>query len=64
MALSGLFLLLYGVFRSLVELVRVPDAHIGYLAWGWLTMGQVLCVPMILTGLLLLVLAQRGAAKR
>ena len=57
MSISGLFLLLYGSFRTLVEFVRLPDAHIGYLAGGWLTMGMVLCVPMILTGLLLLVLA-------
>lgn len=59
MALSGLFLVLYGTFRGLVELVRVPDAHIGYLAWGWLTMGQLLCLPMLLTGGLLLILAYR-----
>lgn len=58
-AICGLFLVLYGVFRSLVELVRVPDAHIGYLAWGWLTMGQLLCVPMILTGAGLLAWAYR-----
>jgi phosphatidylglycerol:prolipoprotein diacylglycerol transferase len=57
MAVSGLFLLLYGVFRFLVELVRVPDAHIGYLAFDWLTMGQILSGPMILFGLLLLALA-------
>lgn len=49
-AVCALFLVLYGVFRSLIEFVRVPDAHIGYLAGGWLTMGMVLCVPMILTG--------------
>lgn len=59
MVISGLFLILYGLFRSLVEFVRVPDAHIGYLAWGWVTMGQLLCVPMLLTGALLLVLAYR-----
>jgi phosphatidylglycerol:prolipoprotein diacylglycerol transferase len=57
MAVSGLFLLLYGCFRFLVELVRTPDAHIGYLAFGWVTMGQVLSLPMILFGALLLVLA-------
>lgn len=56
---SGLFLLLYGVARVLVEFWRVPDAHIGYLAGGWLTMGQVLSVPMIVAGLLLLYVARR-----
>jgi phosphatidylglycerol---prolipoprotein diacylglyceryl transferase len=50
LAPSGLFLLLYGTFRFLIEFVRVPDEQIGYLAWGWLTMGQVLSLPMILIG--------------
>jgi phosphatidylglycerol:prolipoprotein diacylglycerol transferase len=62
MAVSGLFLLLYGAFRFLVELVRTPDAHIGYLAFDWLTMGQVLSAPMILVGALLLGLAYRRPA--
>jgi phosphatidylglycerol:prolipoprotein diacylglycerol transferase len=57
MASSGLFLLLYGTFRFVVELVRLPDAHIGYLAFDWVTMGQVLSMPMILLGLLFLGLA-------
>ncbi|WP_339891767.1 prolipoprotein diacylglyceryl transferase, partial [Neptuniibacter pectenicola] len=39
MAVSGLFLLLYGIFRSMVEFVREPDAHIQFLAFDWLTMG-------------------------
>ena len=54
MATSGLFLAAYAVLRSTVELVRVPDPQYGYLAFGWLTMGQVLCLPMALAGLLLL----------
>ena len=37
--------------RFLVEFVRVPDAQIGYLAFGWLTMGQVLSLPLIALGL-------------
>ena len=53
-AVSGLFLVCYGLFRILVEFVREPDAHLGYLAWDWLTMGQVLSVPMIAFGLWLL----------
>jgi len=53
-AVSGLFALLYGVFRFVVEFVRVPDAHVGYLAFGWLTMGQVLSLPLVALGLLLL----------
>ncbi len=51
---SGLFLLLYGSFRFAVEFVRLPDAHIGYLAFGWLTMGQLLSVPLILAGMALI----------
>lgn len=54
MATSGLFLLAYAVFRSAVEFVRVPDRQYGYLAFDWLTMGQVLCVPMALAGAWLL----------
>jgi phosphatidylglycerol:prolipoprotein diacylglycerol transferase len=59
-AVSGLFLLGYGVFRSLVEFVRMPDAHLGYLAWGWVTMGQLLSLPMILGGLVLITFAYRA----
>ena len=53
-AVAGLFALLYGCFRFLVEFVRVPDAQLGYLAFGWLTMGQVLSLPLVLLGLSLL----------
>ena len=58
-ALSGLFALLYGVFRFGVEFVRQPDAQLGYLALGWLTMGQILSLPLILLGLYLLWLSRR-----
>ncbi len=51
---AGLFAILYAVFRAAVEFVRLPDAHIGYLAFGWLTMGQLLCVPLFLIGVFLL----------
>ena len=53
-AVSVLFAIGYGLFRFMVEFVRVPDAQLGYLAFGWLTMGQVLCLPLILAGLWLL----------
>ncbi|MBI3773247.1 MAG: prolipoprotein diacylglyceryl transferase [Gammaproteobacteria bacterium] len=59
MAVSGLFLLCYGVFRFAVEFARQPDAQLGYLAFGWLTMGQVLSTPMILGGVGLMVWAYR-----
>ena len=59
-AVSGVFALLYGVFRFAVEFVREPDAHLGYLAFGWLTMGQVLSVPLVVAGLWLLWLSRRA----
>ena len=53
-AVTGLFLLLYGVFRGFVEFFRQPDAHIGYIAFGWLTMGQLLTLPVMLAGAIML----------
>jgi phosphatidylglycerol:prolipoprotein diacylglycerol transferase len=62
MTVSGYFLLLYGLARSGVEFIRLPDAHIGYLLnTDWLTRGIVLSLPMIIVGVILLVLAKRGA---
>jgi phosphatidylglycerol:prolipoprotein diacylglycerol transferase len=58
-----MFLLFYGIFRFAVEFVRVPDKDPGYIAWGWVTMGQVLSFPMILAGLFMLLLAYRANAK-
>jgi phosphatidylglycerol:prolipoprotein diacylglycerol transferase len=54
LAPAGLFLALYGLFRFLVEFLRVPDANLGYLALGWLTMGQVLSLPLLAAGLAML----------
>jgi len=62
MAVSGVFLTGYGVFRFGIEFIRVPDAHIGYLAFDWITMGQVLSAPMIIAGVILVWLAYRWAA--
>lgn len=53
----GTFLVMYGCFRFLVEFVREPDAQLGYLWGGWLTMGQLLSVPLILVGAGVLVYA-------
>jgi phosphatidylglycerol:prolipoprotein diacylglycerol transferase len=58
MAVSGLFLLLYGVFRIGIEFIRIPDNGL-YLAWGWLTRGQLYSAPMVVAGVWLLVLAYR-----
>lgn len=62
-AVSGMFALLYGVFRFGVEFVRVPDPQIGYIAFGWFTQGQMLSVPLILIGELLIVWAYRKQDK-
>lgn len=55
----GAFLLLYGVFRFLIEFVREPDAQLGYLWGGWLTMGQVLSAPLVIAGIAMLVYAAK-----
>jgi len=62
-AVSGLFLVCYSLFRFLLEFVREPDAQLGFIAFHWLTMGQLLCLPMILFGVLLMVLAHRQKAQ-
>ena len=59
LAPSGLFLIIYGIVRFSIEFVRVPDEHIGYLAGGWLTEGQVLSIPMVLVGVALMAYAYR-----
>ncbi len=56
---AGLFLLGYGLLRSFAEFFREPDAHIGFEAFGWLTRGQLLSVPMLIGGLLLMIWAYR-----
>ncbi|OED37163.1 prolipoprotein diacylglyceryl transferase [Chromatiales bacterium (ex Bugula neritina AB1)] len=59
MAVSGMFLLLYGVFRFFVEFFRQPDEHLLFVAFNWMTRGQQLCIPMILLGGFLIWLAYR-----
>ncbi len=61
-AVVGLGLLWYGLVRLGIEFVREPDAHIGYLAGGWLTRGQELSMPMVIAGAVLLILAARRRA--
>ena len=61
MAVSGLFAVGYGVFRCFAEFFRQPDAHLGYLAFGFVTMGMILCLPLILAGCLFLFFAYRRA---
>ncbi|MGI9302561.1 MAG: prolipoprotein diacylglyceryl transferase [Gammaproteobacteria bacterium] len=61
-AVTGLFLLGYGVFRFIAEFAREPDGHLGFVALGWATMGQVLTVPMIILGAAMMVFAYRARA--
>jgi len=56
-AVSGLFLLGYGVARFIVEFFREPDAHLGLLSLG-MSMGQWLTLPMIILGIILMVRAK------
>jgi phosphatidylglycerol---prolipoprotein diacylglyceryl transferase len=57
---TGVFAIGYGVARIICELFREPDAQLGFL-WGGLTMGMVLCIPLILAGIVVLAFALRGA---
>lgn len=63
-AVIGLFMLGYGSFRFFVEFFREPDSHIMFDLFGWMTRGQILCVPMMVVGLGLLVWTYRKEPKR
>jgi phosphatidylglycerol:prolipoprotein diacylglycerol transferase len=52
--ISGVFLLCYGIFRFLIEFTREPDSHIG-LFFNYYSMGQILCIPLIFFGVLLII---------
>lgn len=58
LAFTGLFLALYGIFRFLIEFVRLPDEQLGYL-FGVITMGQILSIPLIVVGIGLIIFAYR-----
>ncbi len=64
MAVSGMFLLCFGIYRFTIEFFRQPDAHLGYLAFGWLTMGQVLSAPMVALGLFLIWFAYKHQSNK
>ena len=53
----GLFLIMYGMFRFLIEFIREPDVQLGYLWGDWLTMGQLLSLPLVLAGIVILIYA-------
>jgi phosphatidylglycerol:prolipoprotein diacylglycerol transferase len=60
--ITGIFVCGYAASRIFVEFFREPDAQIGYLAGGWLTMGMVLSLPMALAGIWAIARARRAAA--
>jgi phosphatidylglycerol:prolipoprotein diacylglycerol transferase len=64
MAVSGLFILCYGIFRTIAECFREPDPQIGFIAFGWLTKGQLLSFPMIILGLFFLIFAYRQHVRK
>lgn len=55
---AGIFGIGYALSRIFVEFFRLPDSHIGYLAFGWLTMGMVLSLPILIAGIALVIWAQ------
>ena len=55
------FLIFYGSIRFIIEFYRQPDSHLGYIAFDSLSMGQLLCIPMILIGFLILLYSRKNA---
>jgi phosphatidylglycerol:prolipoprotein diacylglycerol transferase len=60
MAVAGLFALCYGIFRITAEFFRQPDPQLGFIAFGWLTQGQLLSVPLVIIGAILLIAGYRN----
>lgn len=59
---TGLFLLGYGLCRFFIEFTRMPDEQIGFI-WGYFTLGQLLCIPMIIVGVSAVIWSMRGSKK-
>ena len=59
---SGVFLIGYGTLRFMTEFFRLPDSHLGFIAFEWLTMGQLLSLPMVIVGIIFVVYARKNAA--
>ena len=55
------FLIFYGSIRFIIEFYRQPDAHIGYVAFDSISMGQLLCIPMIIIGFFILIYSRKNA---
>nr|MBS9779568.1 prolipoprotein diacylglyceryl transferase [Moraxellaceae bacterium] len=59
MAVTALFLMGYGFSRFIIEFFRQPDADQGFILFGWMTKGQILTLPMIIGGIIMLIIAYR-----
>ena len=55
------FLIFYGSIRFIIEFFRQPDSHMGYIAFDSISMGQLLCIPMIFIGFLMLLYSRKNA---
>jgi phosphatidylglycerol---prolipoprotein diacylglyceryl transferase len=51
--ISALFLIIYGIIRFCLEFFRQPDSQLGFVAFGWMTRGQELSIPMVIAGILI-----------
>ena len=58
---SSSFLIFYGSIRFIIEFFRQPDSHIGYVVFDFISMGQLLCLPMIVIGFLILFYSRKNA---
>jgi phosphatidylglycerol:prolipoprotein diacylglycerol transferase len=61
---SALFFLVYGIARFGCEFFRQPDQHLGFIVFNWLTMGQLLSLPVIIIGIIMLILFRKNSPKR
>ena len=57
--LMALYLFFYGLFRFIIEYVREPDIQLGFICCGWMTMGQLLCIIMMLLALILYIIGYK-----
>ena len=57
--ISSIFLILYGIFRFLIEFTREPDVQLG-LIFNFLTMGMILSIPMIIAGFIILFISRKN----
>ena len=64
MSISAFFLIGYGIIRSITEIFRQPDSHIGFDAFELVTRGQMLSVPMLIFGITMLIYSYKQPDKK